>query len=92
MRSLKIDALPGLQPGLFLPRRLAPSLGREHRLGIFQLCPTAVIEVVEMMIVAEEHIVEYTHSLGTKRRVREFAKRCRFPTGIRLQRGRMSGW
>ena len=39
--------------------------------------PDRVIEVVEMMIVAEEHIVEYTHSLGTKRRVRKFAKRCR---------------
>ena len=30
-----------------------------------------------MMIVAEEHIVECTHSLGTKRGARELAKRCR---------------
>src|SRR5882724_11848072 len=74
---LKINSLPGLQSQTIPTEPFGALPRRKHCFGIFQQRPAAAIEVVEMMIVAEEHIVECTHSLGTKRRAREFAKGCR---------------
>jgi hypothetical protein len=86
------DHLPArLQPQTIPTEPFGALPRRKHCFGIFQQRPAAAIEVVEMMIVAEEHMVECTHSLGTKRRAREFCEALPVPTGIRLQRGRMSG-